>query len=148
MKGTGVPALLLLLLGLTWAEPTSLTKNISLSQAEALEFALNIYNDQPDNNEYAFRVLQVQPLPEWDPTLSEPQLLQFVIKETECKMVEDLTPEHCPFKDNGQVKNCVALIGVGAKGLTVVPTCEPQKSARLVQALRGLKKFFKKLKDK
>ncbi|XP_010588435.1 cathelicidin-related peptide Pt_CRAMP1-like [Loxodonta africana] len=131
MDGIRVPVLLLqLLLVLTWVEPTSLTEDFSLSQAEALEFTINNYNNQSDE-EYAFCVLETQPQPDWDPTLSEPQSLYFTIKETECKMVENLTLEQCPFKDNGQVKNCLAIIETSGEGLSVELTCEPQNPAEV-----------------
>uniref|UniRef100_G3UA57 Vipericidin n=1 Tax=Loxodonta africana TaxID=9785 RepID=G3UA57_LOXAF len=144
-----------MLLVLTWVEPTSLTEDFSLSQAEALEFTINNYNNQSDE-EYAFCVLETQPQPDWDPTLSEPQSLYFTIKETECKMVENLTLEQCPFKDNGQVKNCLAIIETSGEGLSVELTCEPQNPAeaqerRFVRKVKrklllDLRKFLQKMK--
>ncbi|KAM9592144.1 cathelicidin-related peptide Pt_CRAMP1-like [Trichechus inunguis] len=146
MEGIRVPVLLLLLLlGLTWSEPTSLTEDFSLSQAEVLKLSIDTYNEH-SGEEYAFRVLEAQQQPDWDPTLLKPQSLSFIIKETNCKIVEKLTPEKCPFKDDGQVKNCSVLFKTGEEDISVELTCEPQKPTGVARARRGLKKFFKKVK--
>ncbi|KAM6169260.1 cathelicidin-related peptide Pt_CRAMP2-like [Rhynchocyon petersi] len=148
MECTRMSALLLLLLGLTWAEPPSLPKDVSLSYTEALELAINSYNNELDNEEeYAFRVLEAEPQPDWDPTLSEPQSLDFTIKETECTRLENVNPEKCPFQDKGQVNNCLGII-TSDKKINMAITCEPQKSAEPIRERRGLKKKIKKVKKK
>ncbi|XP_037706065.1 cathelicidin-related peptide Pt_CRAMP2-like [Choloepus didactylus] len=145
MRSIGVAVLLLL--GLKWAEPASFTKDTSLSQAEALDVAINVYNNQKEED-HAFRILDALPQADWDPTLSKPQSLFFTIKETECKIVENLKLDQCPFKDNGQVKNCRVLFKVGEKGLSMENSCEPLSSTGPVRARRGLRKVFRKIKDK
>ncbi|KAM6169261.1 lutzicidin-like [Rhynchocyon petersi] len=138
MECTPMSALLLLLLGLTWAEPPSLPKDFSVSYDDALELAINSYNNQSESEEgYAFRVLEADPQPDWDPTLSEPQSLDFTIKETECKMVEDLILEQCPFQDKGQVNKCLGLITFEEK-ISMAVTCEPQKPAEVSNVLGAL----------
>ncbi|XP_076986488.1 cathelicidin-2-like [Tamandua tetradactyla] len=138
---------LLLLLGLKCAEPTPFNGNALLSQAQALDIAIQVYNNER-KEEYVFRVLGAQSQKDWDPTLSKPQSLIFTIKETECKVVENLYTEQCPFKDNGQVKNCRGLFTDEGESLSVENICELQESTRPVRARRGLRKFFKKVKEK
>ncbi|XP_076985559.1 cathelicidin-2-like [Tamandua tetradactyla] len=138
---------LLLLLGLKCTEPASFTGNTHLSQTQALDIAIQVYNNER-KEEYNFRVLSAQPQKDWDPTLSKPQSLIFTIKETECKVVENLNTEQCPFKDNGQVKNCRGLFTDEGKSLSVENICELQESTGPMRARRGLRKFFKKVKEK
>ncbi|XP_006893091.1 PREDICTED: antimicrobial protein CAP18-like [Elephantulus edwardii] len=149
MGCTSVSVLLLLLLGLTWAEPASLTKDFNLSFPEALELATDSYNNQTKKEEEnAFRVLKSEPQPDWDATLSKSQSLSFVIKETQCKTLENLTPEQCPFREEGQVKNCVGLITSDESSFSIVLNCESPKAAEHLRVRRGFKSFLKKLKKK
>ncbi|XP_076985557.1 cathelicidin-related peptide-like [Tamandua tetradactyla] len=137
---------LLLLLGLKCTEPASFTGNTHLSQTQALDIAIQVYNNER-KEEYNFRVLSAQPQKDWDPTLSKPQSLIFTIKETECKVVENLNTEQCPFKDNGQVKNCQGLFTDEGKNLSVENICELQLSTGPVRARRNLEKFLKQVRE-
>lgn len=56
---------LLLLLDLTWVEPTSWADDTSQSHIKALDTGIiNKFNNWA-NKEYAFGVLEIQPPPEW-----------------------------------------------------------------------------------
>ncbi|XP_075403397.1 cathelicidin-2-like [Tenrec ecaudatus] len=146
MEGIRGPVLLLLLLvGLTWAKPT---KDLRLSQEEALAIAIDTYNTKSDEEANAFQILAAKPQPDWDPTLKTPHILYFIIKETNCKKAEKLPPEQCHFKDNGKMERCVGLLSAGDDGLNVELTCEPYTSEGPVRVRRGLKKFIKKIKKK
>ncbi|XP_075405100.1 cathelicidin-2-like [Tenrec ecaudatus] len=146
MEGIRGPVLLLLLLvGLTWAKPT---KDLRLSQEEALAIAIDTYNIQSDEEANAFQILEAKPQPDWDPTLKAPQLLYFIIKETNCKNAENLPPEQCPFKDNGKMERCVERLSADEDGLSLELTCRPYTSEGPVRVRRGLKKFVKKIKKK
>ncbi|XP_004449766.1 cathelicidin-6-like [Dasypus novemcinctus] len=140
-------AVLLLLLGLSWAEPVPVAKDASLSYTEALAIAVENYNSQSEE-ENAFRLLEAQPPADWDPALSKPQLLPFAVKETACKKQKNLNLQACPFKDNGQVKSCLGIFKRDEKGFSMAHTCDPEKPTGPVRARRGLRKSFRKLRRK
>nr|XP_008258800.1 lutzicidin [Oryctolagus cuniculus] len=142
MQGVTTAGLLLLLLGLACAESKTWTKDTTLSQSETLNIIVNDLNNQ-SNEEYAFRVLDAHPRPDWDPTFSDPQLVIFTIRETECRK-KNLSLEQCPFKDNGKEKTCWGHAKPVDEGLRVMVSCQSQKSGEHWRARRGLRKFLKK----
>uniref|UniRef100_G1TM30 Vipericidin n=1 Tax=Oryctolagus cuniculus TaxID=9986 RepID=G1TM30_RABIT len=129
MQGVTTAGLLLLLLGLACAESKTWTKDTTLSQSETLNIIVNDLNNQ-SNEEYAFRVLDAHPRPDWDPTFSDPQLVIFTIRETECRK-KNLSLEQCPFKDNGKEKTCWGHAKPVDEGLRVMVSCQSQKSGEV-----------------
>uniref|UniRef100_A0A8C5SXS5 Vipericidin n=1 Tax=Laticauda laticaudata TaxID=8630 RepID=A0A8C5SXS5_LATLA len=87
----------LLLLGLATAAPRSRV----LTYQQAIASAIDLYNQQVFS-EFAFRLLEAEPQPDWDPNSKTPLGLKFSIKETVCpssQQSQNLT--QCNFREDG-----------------------------------------------
>ncbi|XP_053569703.1 cathelicidin-6 [Bombina bombina] len=70
--------------------------------------------------------------------------IQFTLKETLCLKSETQTPEHCLFRDNGEIKVCTAHFDEENNLENMTCNAAVKKS----RTKRSLKKLKKKLKEK
>ncbi|XP_063157953.1 batroxicidin-like [Candoia aspera] len=73
---------------------------ISMSYPEALEEAINLYNEV-EEVKFLYRLLRAEPQPDWDPWAEGPQPLVFSVKETICPANQGFDFSTCDFKDDG-----------------------------------------------
>ncbi|XP_070585928.1 cathelicidin-related peptide Oh-Cath-like [Erythrolamprus reginae] len=96
---------LLLLLGLAAAAPQTQV----LTYEQAIASAVNLYNQQQPSK-FAFRLLEAEPKPDWDPSSASPQALKFSVKETVCPSASpSQNPTQCNFKPDGLDKDCTGI---------------------------------------
>ncbi|KAL8164657.1 UNVERIFIED_CONTAM: hypothetical protein K2H54_001254 [Gekko kuhli] len=100
---------ILLMLGLAIAATAVSPTQEELSYEEAVSMAIKLNNQDPDV-EWAFRLLEAKPQPEWDPSIQSLQELEFTVQETTCPPSEQLNMDKCNFKANGVVKKCHGTI--------------------------------------
>ncbi|XP_058035981.1 cathelicidin-related peptide Oh-Cath-like [Ahaetulla prasina] len=94
----------LLLLGLAAAAPQTQV----LTYEQAVASAIDLYNQQRPS-EFAFRLLEAEPQPNWDPNSKTAQALKFSIKETVCPSSQTRNLTQCDFKDDGLDKDCSGI---------------------------------------
>nr|UXN85446.1 cathelicidin 7 [Gavialis gangeticus] len=102
---------------------------------EALAAAINTYN-QESGLPQAYRLLEAEPQPQWDPASQPVQPLKFSIKETTCLVSEKRDVSQCLFKDKGLVKDCTGIYSVEKQPPIVTAVCkdagqEPQLVKRV-----------------
>ncbi|KAM3823562.1 batroxicidin-like [Vipera latastei] len=112
-------ALLLLLLGLATAAPQTRV----LTQPQALASALALYNQQ-GASPFAFRLLEAEPQPDWDPQRPTPQGLKFSIKETVCPSSQTHNLTQCDYKEDGLDQDCSAIYSTQQESPIVSVQCE------------------------
>ncbi|KAJ7322064.1 hypothetical protein JRQ81_018351 [Phrynocephalus forsythii] len=88
---------LVLFAGVAVADPTTPP---SASYDQVVAAAVNTYN-QEQNPEYAFRLLEAEPQPDWQTTGETTQPLKFSIKETLCRSSEKRDVSQCDYKEDG-----------------------------------------------
>uniref|UniRef100_A0A8D0DUI7 Vipericidin n=1 Tax=Salvator merianae TaxID=96440 RepID=A0A8D0DUI7_SALMN len=119
----------------------------SPSYEEVLASAVDLYN-QKENPQYAFRLLELEPKADWDPSAQDIQPLKFSIKETVCLNSEKPDVNQCDFKEDGVDKDCSGFYYANQSPATVIVQCEnvDQALSRITRRRwrRRIRRFFKK----
>ncbi|XP_070585925.1 cathelicidin-related peptide Oh-Cath-like [Erythrolamprus reginae] len=95
---------LLLLLALAAATPQTPV----LTYEQAIASAVTLYNQQRPS-EFAFRLVEAEPKPDWDPNSATPQELRFSVRETVCPSSTGQNLIQCNFKADGLDKDCTGI---------------------------------------
>ncbi|XP_054847725.1 cathelicidin-2-like [Eublepharis macularius] len=140
-------ALVMLLVGVASAAPT---RSTPLSYEQVLASAVSTYN-QELGQENAFRLLEAEPLPDWDPSAKTIQSLKFSIKETVCSTAENLDVSQCDYKDDGVDRDCSGFYSAEQDPPLIIVQCEDMEQelnritrSRWRKFWRKTKKFVKK----
>ncbi|XP_060103973.1 cathelicidin-2-like [Heteronotia binoei] len=138
---------MLVLVGVVVADPTTPTL---LSYEQVLASAIDNYN-QELGSENAFRLLEAEPQPDWDPSTQTIQPLKFSIKETVCRADENRDVTQCEEKENGVDRDCSGFYSAQENQPVIMVQCEDadQELDRITRGRRRrwwrkTKRFFKK----
>ncbi|XP_003409939.1 cathelicidin antimicrobial peptide [Loxodonta africana] len=131
---------LLLLLGLV--VPPAAAK--AFSYQEAVLRAVDGLNQQ-SSDANLYRLLKLNQQPSGDENPNTPKPVNFTVKETVCPRRTKLPAEQCDFKKNGLVKHCVGTVTLDQTTGFFDINCD---RPRHVRRIRGLRKFFRKSKEK
>ncbi|XP_053118961.1 cathelicidin-2-like [Hemicordylus capensis] len=112
---------LLLVLGVAVAAEPSQTSALSFD--EVIAASVDIYNQQ-QAPEFAFRLLEAEPQPDWNASSQAIRPLKFSIKETVCRVTENLDISKCDYKENGIERDCSAFYSNEQLPATVILQCE------------------------
>ncbi|NXY00119.1 CTHL3 protein, partial [Centropus bengalensis] len=139
-------ALVLVVLGGTWALPAPLT------YPQALALAVDSYNQRPEV-EKVFRMLSATPEPSPDVQVSSLQNLNFTLMETQCPARSAVPPDSCDFKDDGVIKECSAPVPQRGSSAVLDVTCvestvDPVRVKRFWPLLTVAFSVFKAIKRK
>ncbi|XP_007445036.2 cathelicidin-related peptide Oh-Cath-like [Python bivittatus] len=115
---TGVWALLLLL-GVAAAAPPAQV----VTYDQAIASAVNLYNQQK-TTPFAFRLLEAEPQPNWDPRGKTTQGLKFTIKETVCPSAQSQNLTQCNFKEDGVDQDCSGTYSTQQEPPNLTVQCE------------------------
>ncbi|XP_032093162.1 cathelicidin-related peptide Oh-Cath-like [Thamnophis elegans] len=113
----------LLVVGALAISGTTTLAHKPLTYDEAVNLAVSTYNNKSGEGTL-YRLLEAVPPPEWDPLSEGNQELNFTIKETVCKVAEELSLEECSFQEDGAAMECTAYFFFGEKPPLLVLTCE------------------------
>ncbi|XP_060104238.1 cathelicidin-2-like [Heteronotia binoei] len=111
---------LMLVLGVVAATPT---KHPRLSYKQVLASAIDKYN-QELGSENAFRLLEAEPRPDWDPSAQTIQPLKFSIKETVCRADKNPDVTQCAEKEDGVDRNCFGFYSAKENEPVIMVRCE------------------------
>ncbi|XP_077160083.1 cathelicidin-2-like [Paroedura picta] len=135
-------AALVLLLGAAVANPVP---PAPLSYEQALASAVQSHNRESGLRN-AFRLLEAELQPGWDPSAPSAQPLRFSIKETECPVRESSDIDRCDYKAHGLHRNCSGFYSTARSPPEMVVQCE-DVGRQLHRMTRGrFKKWKKKLR--
>ncbi|XP_054846949.1 antimicrobial protein CAP18-like [Eublepharis macularius] len=134
-------AMLLLFAGAAVAHPAPPPP---LSYEQVLASAIETYNKE-SGLENAFRLLEPEPQPDWDPSALTIQPLKFSVRETVCKAAESSNIDQCDYKDDGLDRDCSGFYSAAQSPPLMVVQCEGV-AQELERIKRGrFKKWVKKI---
>ncbi|XP_033022220.1 cathelicidin-related peptide Oh-Cath-like [Lacerta agilis] len=137
----------LVILGFSAAAVALAPQRVALSYEEAVSLTAELYSQKAEVD-FAFRLLEAKPQPDWDPRSEEPQDLEFTVKETTCSAAQLLTAADCDFKEDGVVKECSGTFS-NQQQAPVDLSCDPVGQKKRIRARRGaVRDFIKKAKKK
>ncbi|KAL8164662.1 UNVERIFIED_CONTAM: hypothetical protein K2H54_001365 [Gekko kuhli] len=138
---------LMLLVGVVRAGPTSPP---SLTYEQVVASAVATYN-QELGAENAFRLLEAEPQPDWDPSAQTVQSLKFTIRETGCRADENPDVSQCAEKEDGIDRDCSGFYSADQNQPMIIVQCEDmdQQLDRITRSRwrrfwRKTKRFVKK----
>ncbi|XP_015277841.1 PREDICTED: cathelicidin-related peptide lutzicidin-like [Gekko japonicus] len=111
---------LMLVVGVVAAGPTRPTP---LSYEQVVDLAVATYN-QELGSENAFRLLEAEPQPDWDPSAQTVQVLKFTIKETVCRADENPDVTQCAEKEDGIDRDCSGFYSADQNRPMILVECE------------------------
>ncbi|XP_033021924.1 uncharacterized protein LOC117056019 [Lacerta agilis] len=139
--------LFLLLIGVVAAAPTARTP---VSYEQVVAAAVDTYN-QEQNPEFAFRLLEAEPQPDWDASSETTQPIKFSIKETVCPTAEKKDVSQCEYKEDGLDRDCSGFYSTQQSPPLIIVQCEDvdQEMSRITRGRwrrfwRGTKRFVKR----
>ncbi|XP_053215354.1 uncharacterized protein LOC128398372 [Podarcis raffonei] len=139
--------LFLLLITVVAAAPTTRTP---VSYEQVVAAAVDTYN-QEQNPEFAFRLLEAEPQPDWDASGETTQPIKFSIKETICPTSEKKNVSQCEYKEDGLDKDCSGFYSTQQSPPLIIVQCEDvdQELSRITRGRwrrfwRGAKRFVKR----
>nr|XP_028606953.1 uncharacterized protein LOC114607696 [Podarcis muralis] len=139
--------LFLLLIAVVAAAPTTRTP---VSYEQVVAAAVDTYN-QEQNPEFAFRLLEAEPQPDWDASGETTQPIKFSIKETVCPTSENKNVSQCEYKEDGLDKDCSGFYSTQQSPPLIIVQCEDvdQELSRITRGRwrrfwRGTKRFVKR----
>nr|XP_034985704.1 cathelicidin-B1-like [Zootoca vivipara] len=139
--------LFLLLIGVVAAAPTARTP---VSYEQVVAAAVDTYN-QEQNPEFAFRLLEPEPQPDWDASGETTQPVKFSIKETVCPTSEKKEVSQCEYKEDGLDRDCSGFYSTQQSPPLIIVQCEDvdQELSRITRGRwrrfwRGAKRFVKR----
>ncbi|XP_044281064.1 cathelicidin antimicrobial peptide [Varanus komodoensis] len=134
--------LMLLLLGMVGAAPSTAPPS---SYDQVIAAAVDIYNQQ-QKPEYAFRLLEAEPQPDWNSSAQTNQVLRFSIKETVCRPSEKADLSQCDYKPDGVDRDCSGFYSPQQNPPTIMVQCEDvDQELDRVTRFRW-RRFFRKAK--
>ncbi|KAJ6655080.1 hypothetical protein lerEdw1_005984 [Lerista edwardsae] len=105
--------------------------------------AVQMYNQQK-KPEFAFRLLEAEPVGGWDPSAKTTQALKFSIKETTCPSSEKIDASKCDYKPEGVDRDCSGFYSTEQSPPRIVVQCEDMDQ-EIERVTRGRwKRFWKK----
>uniref|UniRef100_A0A8D0DUD6 Vipericidin n=1 Tax=Salvator merianae TaxID=96440 RepID=A0A8D0DUD6_SALMN len=137
----------LLILGLAVVARALAPQREVVSYEDAVSSAVQQYNREAGLG-FAYRLLEAKAQQEWDSQKQLPQHLEFTVKETICPSSEQVNPEDCDFKDDGIVKVCSGTFIWQETASIILLNCEDVSEKKGNRVRRGVRKFFRKIKQK
>ncbi|KAJ6655078.1 hypothetical protein lerEdw1_005982 [Lerista edwardsae] len=139
------PRRVLLLLSIATVATALAPPQDAVSYEEALSLAIDLYN-QESKMDFAFRLLEAKPQPEWNPWSQGAQELEFTVKETTCPASKLPSLQECDFKDNGLVETCSGTLAVEQGAHAIQLDCGTSAEEHIRVRRGGFRKLKRKLK--